>query len=151
MIFTSALETYNFAALFLVLLWYFFLKKLPEKELNIKSYIILGILGLLSFSMTITNYVIFLIVCFVLWIFKKAKFWKLLVTGITTVLALFIFNVGQKVIWNNTAVLWHLNTGNEVIDFAKTTIDFNNFKRVMEGDYIHSLISSDIYTTIKTL
>lgn len=147
-IFTSAIETYNFAAFFLVLLWYFFLKKGPEKEFDDKSYIILGILGVLSFSMTITNYIIFLIVCFVLWVFKKVKFYKLILVGILTVITLVTFNVGQRMIWNNTEVLWNMNTSKEVGDYSKKTIDMNNFKRVVEGDYIHSIISSDVYVKV---
>ena len=143
---TAGIETYNFAALFLVLLWYYFITR--QKELDNKSYFILGILGLLSLAITVTNFVIFLIVCFNLWIFRKVKLHKLLCMGVLIIVSLIVLNIGQRVIWNNTPVLWNINVGDEVGNFANRTIGWINAKRVLEGDYMHSLISSNIYVKV---
>ena len=146
-IFTSGIETYNFAAFFLVLLWYYFIKN-KEKELDNKSYILLGILGVLSFSMTITNYCVFLIVCFVLWIFKKAKFKKLFIMGILTVVSLLALNLGQRLIWNNTPVLWNLNPYGEASLYGDTKLGLKNIKNVVDDCYINSVISNDVYLKV---
>ena len=146
-IFTSGIETYTFAAFFLVLLFYYFIKN-KDKEFDNKSYVLLGILGLLSFSMTITNYIIFLIVCFTLWIFKKVKLKKLLIVGICTVAALFILNLGQRVIWNNTSVLWKLNMNEETKFMSEKKLNIKNAQKIVENDFINPIISSSIYLKV---
>lgn len=146
-IFTSGIETYNFAAFFLVLLWYYFIKN-KDNEFDNKKYLLLGILGVLSFSMTITNYIVFLIICFVLWIFKKVKLKKLIIMGIGTIVVLLGLNVGQRLIWNNTPVIWNLNPYGEATLYSENKIGLKNIKNVVNDDYINSIISNDIYLKV---
>ena len=62
-IFTTQIETYIYAQFFLLLMWYFFLIKFDKDFKNI-DYIILIILGVLSLSVTITNFAQFVIALF---------------------------------------------------------------------------------------
>ena len=71
--FTGGIEVYNISALALLFLWYFIAKKL-KGEWKKGDLFILSFLGLLSLSIVITNYVVFLIGCLVLLISKKVDF-----------------------------------------------------------------------------
>ena len=83
-IFTSGIETYNFAALFLIMMWYYFLRK-QDENLNGFSYIILILFGILTFAYTITNVVVYLIMIFLLWISKKLNIKKIMIIGVITI------------------------------------------------------------------
>lgn len=142
-IFTAGIETYNFAALFLILLFYEFIKILKSKNIDKNNYIILVLLGLMSLSFTITNFIIYLIILFTLWIFKKINIKKSIILVVIPLILLVGFSYTQKLIWQNTPTILHTNIRNEKNNYSKTTIDKTNIINVIENDYMNSLISSN--------
>lgn len=149
LIFTTGIETYNFAVVFLILLWYFILKKMKEKEITLISYILLIGLGLLSASFTITNFVIYLIGLFLLWIAKRINWKKGIVLVIAPLALLVGFSGLQRVIWGNTPFILKTNIRQEKNNFSETTIGPKNVINVLENDYKNSLISEDINLKIE--
>lgn len=146
-IFTAGIETYNFASLFLILLWYYFILK--EKELDKTSYILLVLLGITSFAFTITNIIIFGIILLLLLINKKITLKNAILVGITVILSVFVLNIGQKLIWNNTPFFWSTNVSEETTNFGNNNISLHNIKNVIENDYSNSLISPSIGLKVK--
>ena len=143
-IFTAGIETYNFAALFLIMMWYYFINK--NDEYNKYSYIILIVFGILSFAFTITNCIIFLILLFILLISKKVKIKNLIIIGLISVVGVLSLNVFQKVVWNNTPLLWKTNAVAEGNSYSEKKLSFTNFKNLIREDYFDSLISEGVYT-----
>ncbi|MBQ3307524.1 MAG: glycosyltransferase family 39 protein, partial [Bacilli bacterium] len=146
-IFTAGIETYNFASLFLILLWYYFILK--EKELDKTSYILLVLLGITSFAFTITNIIIFGIILLLLLMNKKITLKNAILVGITVILSVFVLNIGQKLIWNNTPFFWITNVSEETTNFGNNNISLHNIKNVIENDYSNSLISPSIGLKVK--
>ena len=146
-VFTSSIETYNFASLFLILLYYFYVSK--NDKFNIFSYIVLIILGILSIAFTITNFVIFLIIMFILFLDKKINIKNSIITLIIIGISVVGLSIYQKVVWNTTPVIWGLSVGDETTEYADHSLKVTNVKRVVENDYYNSIISSDIYLNIK--
>ena len=147
MIFTSGIETYNFAAFFLILLWYYYINK--KDEYTKESYFILIVLGILSFSFTITNFMVFLIVLFFLWISKKIQLKQAILTTVVIVISVFGLNIGQKLIWNNTPFFWKTSVSEETTNFGDHKISFKNIKNVIENDYYNSIMSPNINLKVK--
>lgn len=143
-IFTSGIETYNFAALFLILLWYYYLKKQKETTIDKYSLTILIILGLMNLSFTITNFVVYLIVLFILWISKKINLKQAIVVTIIPLILLVGLNIFQKVVWHNTPLIYKTSVIQEKNDYSSTVINKDTFKNVLVNDYYNSLISNDI-------
>lgn len=148
-IFTAGIETYNFAALFLIIMWYHFIKILKDKKTDLLSYIFLTILGILSFGITITNCIIFGIICFVLLISKKVELKKTMIIGICSILGLLTLNITQKLVWNNTPLVWQIDYSGHESTYTDMNISFNSLKRVIDYDYLNSMISRDILLTVK--
>lgn len=146
-IFTTGIEMYNFATLFLLMIWYYFMKN-QEKKLDKYSYIILVVLGILSAAITITNCVIYLIIIFILWINKKIKIKNIILLGIAIVGSIITLNLAQRAIWHNTPVLIKSNPSGELL-FVSTDFSKNNIKNVLVNDYYNSLISNKIKLNIK--
>ena len=144
MIFTSGIESYNFAALFLIMLWYFFIKQ-ENKKLNGYSYVLLILFGILTFAFTITNVCIYLIVIFLLWLTKKLKIKNILIIGVITITLVLGLNITQKLIWHNTPVLWNIRFSNEQTFINKQTFGKENIKQVLVNDYYNSWISNNIH------
>ena len=147
LIYTTGIETYNFAAFFLILLWYYFVNK--EKELNKYSYIIIVLLGILSFAFTITNIIVFFIFLFCLFLSKKLSIKNGIIVVLCTLVLGISLNIGQKLIWNNTPFFWKTNMNEETTNYAEGKISLKNIKNVVENDYMNSLISSDISLKVK--
>ena len=57
LVFSTMPETYIEACLFALLGWYFFIKQDFNEEIDIKKYVLLFILGILSLSAILTNYI----------------------------------------------------------------------------------------------
>lgn len=143
MIFTAGIETYNFAALFLIMMWYYFISK--KEEYNKYSYIILVAFGISSFAFTITNCIAFLILLFILLISKKVKLKNIIIIGLVTLASVVSLNVFQKVIWNNTPLIWKTNAVEEGNGFSEKKLSLTSFKNLISGDYFNSMISSNVY------
>ena len=138
-IYTTGIETYNFASLFLIILIYFVLKKY-NKEFNNYTYILLTILGLLSLSFTITNFIVFLIILFMLFINKKINLKKSILIVFVTIVSLFTFSLFQKLIWPSTPLVFNNKVSSEVKTYSKGM----GISNVIKDDYYNSLISSNI-------
>lgn len=144
-IYTAGIEMYNFSTLFLIILWYFYIKKSKKEKYDKYSIIILILLGVLAFGFTISNYAIFLIVILLLFISKKIKL-KYLVCVVLLSLTLIVgLNYAQNLIWHNTPKIWDTKIISEKKAFSDNKINTKNFKNVISNDYMNSLISNNIY------
>ena len=144
MIFTAGIETYNFAALFLIMMWYYFLKQQKE-SFSAYSYVMLVLFGILSFAFTMTNVVIYLIMIFLLWISKKIKIKQIIIIGVITISIVVGLNITQKLIFHTTPVLWNLNITEEKNFMNHERFSKNNIKSVIVNDYYNSLMSNNIH------
>ena len=147
LIFTTGIETYNFAALFLILLWYYFIKK-EKEDYDKYSYIALAILGILNFSITITNVCVFLIILFFLWIMKKIKIPTIIKIGVSCAIIIASLSLIQKLIWQNTTTIWNFRPSNEQT-FMEEKIGLKNIKEVLANDYYNAIVSSPIKLNIQ--
>ena len=143
-IYTAGIEIYNYAALFLVILWYYVLKRYKEDNFNSSSFFILIVLGILSLSFTITNIVVFGIVLFILLIFKKYNLKDLILIGIFTLLISLNVIYFQNIIWHNTPTIGRNNYSEET-NYTNLDISFSNINNVIKGDYTNSILSNNIY------
>jgi len=143
-IFTTGIETYNFAALFLIMMWYYFIKQ-EGKSLNGYSYVLLVLFGILTFSFTITNVCIYLIMIITLWIQKKINIKKIAILGVVTLTLVIGLNLTQKIVWRNAPVLWNLSMSNEQNYVREESFGKNNIKEVLVNDYYNSWISSNVH------
>lgn len=142
-IFTSGIEVYNVATLFLVILFYFVLKKLNEKNINKYTYFILIILGTLSAAFTITNYFIFLIIMGMLFIFKKINLKKTILIVISSLVLLTGLNITQKLIWHNTPLFLNSGLLSESTRYDNKNITlFTKVSNVLENDFSNSILSN---------
>ena len=145
-IFTSGIEIYNYAALFLVILWYYVLKNFNKKvNLNIYTFILLIGLGIMSFAFTITNGIIFLIILFILLIFKKVNIKDIILIGVFTLTMLLNTIYFQNAIWHNTPTIASDNFSEEK-DYTNYNIGFDNIKNTVTSDYLNSILSNNITT-----
>lgn len=142
-IFTSGIEVYNVATLFLVILFYFVLKRLNDKNINKYTYFILIILGTLSSAFTITNYFIFLIIMGVLFIFKKINLKKIIIIVISSLVLLTGLNITQKLIWHNTPLFFNSGLLSESTRYDNKNITlFTKINNVLEKDFSNSILSN---------
>lgn len=142
-VFTSGIEIYNLATLFLIILWYYTLKRLKENNFNKYSYIVLIILGLLSLSFTITNFIVFLIIMFMLWISKKIKLKNIIIITLISISLLFILSTLQFLVWHNTPKLLGKSLKSEATYIEKTNIP-QKIINVITGDYYDSILGTDM-------
>ena len=144
LVFTAGIELYNLATFILILLWYFILTKL-KNDWSKNDNLIFIALGILTLSITITNYVIFLIGCFILLISKKVNIKKLFKLNIIIVIAFLSINCFQNFIWKNTPMVTNiLSVGNSEKTYMDLSLNINNFKNVMKGDIFNSILSSNL-------
>lgn len=140
-IFTSGIELYNYATLFLIMIFYYVIKKLKEnKPLDNKILIILGIL---LFAITVTNFIVFFIILFFLLINKKLNIKETIKIVLITLLISISLNITQRLIWNNAPVIIKTNIIEENNAYGNK-LNITNIKNVLENDYYNSIISSDI-------
>lgn len=146
LVFTAGIELYNIAALTLICLFYLICSIIKDK-CNKNYMFYLFVVGILLFSITVTNYVVFLIGCFILFISKKINIFKLLALNGFVVLTVFILSFVQNYLWHNTPL---------VNDFVDTTIgetsgEWTNFnigvseiKKVILDDYFYAIVGNDL-------
>lgn len=143
LVFTIGIETYNVASFFLILLWYFTIKKLKDKKITAQSYILFAFLGLLSISITITNFIIFLINMFILFIFKKLKLKYIITTVCFSLLTLVILTCFQKMVWHTTPLIWESNLSKER-GYTEEISLLHKINNVMSNDLSNSIISNKL-------
>lgn len=143
LIFTAGIETYNFSALGLVLLWYYYLKKRKDTY-NKESYIILIFLGVLAGAFTITNFIIYIIILFLLVLEKRIKIKKAIIILLLTITSIVTLNFAQRLIWHSTPLLVEKKSTSEEKAYINKQIKLKNISNILKADYIDSLISSNI-------
>ena len=148
-VFTAGIEVYNIAALFLIMLWYYVLKRENNFKLDLKSGVVFMLLGILSCGITVTNIIIFCIILFILLIFKKEKFKNLLIVFIFTIVMIFNCVIIQNLIWHNTPGLNYNSLKNEGV-FTSYSININKIGNVLREDYSHSILANNIYVKLDT-
>ena len=143
MVFTSGIEVYNIAVLFIVFLWYYYIVK-RNKTFDKYSYILLIILGIGTAAITITNFVIYFIILGLLFITKKINLKKAILLSLVTIIGLVSLNTLQHFVWKSTPLMWQkeLTDEKEYVTINKTNID--SIKNVVKNDYYNSLIASNI-------
>ena len=140
-VFTGSIETYNLSALILVLLWYYTIKKLKDGNFTKYSYIIFALLGLLSLSITITNFIVFLIVIFILLLSRKIKIKYLITIVLSSIVLLFGLNYFQHVVWSNTNPIWQDSLTVEKAYVKKDKIN-TKLSNIIRDAYFNSIIAS---------
>ena len=141
MIFTASIETYNLSALVLVALWYYVIKKLQDGNFTKYSFFILAILGLLSLSITVTNFVVFLIAMFILFLSKKVKLKNLIAITLGSIIMLVSLSYCQHLLWNNTKGALDNNLFIEQTYVLKEKFP-TRLNKIIRDDYYNSIIGS---------
>lgn len=139
-VFTSGIEIYNFAALFLIILFYYFIKDIKYKNVKNITFIALGVL---SIAFTITNYIVFLIVMFVLIISKNKTFKNGLFIVLFSIFITFDLSFIQAVIWPNTPFLINGNFKEEG-DYSNYAISLDSASNVIKNDFSNSLVANNL-------
>lgn len=145
-VFTSNIETYIFAQVFLIALWLFTLFKI-DKELKYWDYVLLVIFGITSIAITLTNFFQFLISLFFL-VFLNKKVQKRFLTCcfivfVSISISVMLANL-QQIIWPSAPNFFTQN----IIDFFKGTseeklyitkdVSFNQILNLANGSFGHS-------------
>ena len=143
-IYTAGIEIYNYAALFLVLLWYYYLKIKDKNNCDKYTYFILIALGVLSAGFTITNFIVYFIVLGLLFINKKINLKKAIVISLITIISLLSVNFIQHIVWRSAPLLINKTIKNEKDFVDKQNIITTNIKNVVKNDYYNSIISSNV-------
>ena len=147
-VFSAIIETYCYSQLFLLLLWYYVAKIFKNKvnEKNMVYY--LSILGLCNMSVTVTNYVVFIIATIILLLSNKLKAKSFLIENIITLVLCVFLSFYQNMIWHNTAVILDVkNNSSGEVEFIGISSIKANLKNVINNMYLNGFISSDIYST----
>ena len=142
-VYTAGIEIYNYASLFLVLLWYYYLKIKDNKYFDKYTYFYLILLGILSAGFTITNFIVYFIVLGLLFINKKMNLKKVIIISIITIVSLLSLNFLQHTIWKSAPLLL-----NKTIKEEKTYANYHNLSKrnienVIKNDYYNSIVSSN--------
>lgn len=151
--FTAQVETYIYAQFFLLLMWYFFMKKM-DKKYELKDYIFVTILGILSLSVTITNFVQFLIGLFFLFTLNKKNNKRILksILILISVLSLSVLLATiQNIIWPSAPNFFvkgindFITSSSEENLYISTVITKNNFINIMNNCFSNSLYLTKIF------
>ena len=142
-IFTAGIEVYNIAVLFIILLWYYYIIK-RNKSFDKYSYIILILLGITTAAITITNFLIFFIILFLLYISKKIDIKKAVIISLITGISLLTLNIFQHFVWRSAPTIWQKEIKNETTYMSKDSIGVKNITNVVKNNYYNSLISNNV-------
>lgn len=140
-VYTSGIELYNLAALFLIYLWYYTISKYQNKKFTKYQIFIFILFGVLTFAITITNYAIFLIVLFILFLAKKLKLRQCIIIVLTSVLLIFSLSGLQKIVWQNTPFVLSKD-----LIYEKNFSKENNYPKrlvnVVKDSYFNSILGN---------
>ena len=152
--FTSVIESFVFAAFFLILFWsYFIIKMKEDKPLDKKDYFILTILGLFSLGITVTNIVQFAIGLFFLILHKEEKrkfvnaLLKSIIIGLIIIIISIVLSKVQQSIWKGTPIYinnllnFATDKSNEEYLYIDCNIDIHRIKEVSSSFFGYNLIS----------
>ena len=146
-VFTTNIETYIFAQFFLIIMWAFAIYKM-DKEFSLFDYIVLVILGIGSLSITITNFVQFVIVALFLIGFNKKiknRYLNLILIFIITIAVSVVLADIQNIIWNSAPNFFTKNisdfihgTSEENLYIDKS-LSFSKLLNVINANFSYSL------------
>ena len=153
-VFSSNIETYIYAQVFLILLWLFVAYKM-DKKLNYYDYIILVLLGIGALAITITNFVQYLIVLFMVVFCNKKESKRflncLIILAIVLAMSVTLATV-QNMIWPTAPNFFTKN----IIDFfhgnseEKLYLNFSlNLSKIKNVLLIAFCYSFNIYSLVK--
>ena len=147
LVFNCSIEVYGVAALSLLFLWYQVAKVLKSKW-GPNTTIWLYVAAILTISITVTNYAVFLIACLVLLLSKKASFKKIFLINLAAILTVLGLSFYQQAVWHSPAVITDVLTHAEEkeTEFIKLDAPLTMIKNVIRDDYYNSLISSPVGT-----
>ncbi len=149
LIYTSGIEIYNMAALFLIIMWYYVFKKAKTNDFNTSSYIILVILGITSIGFTVTNFIVYIIALSTLFVFKKIKVLDLTLVVFSTLFISLLLMFVQNMVWHNTPLLTIKNMNKEK-EFTNFKITKEKISNVLSDDYYRAILGDDIYVEVDT-
>lgn len=146
-LFTTQIETYIYAQFFLILMWYYFFI-IQNKEYKLLDYLIIVILGILSLSITITNFIQFIIALFFLFTLNKknknAFFKSFLILFCVLAFSVFLATV-QNLIWPSAPNFFvkgvndFINSSSEENLYINTHMSFKNFENISNILFANSL------------
>ncbi len=143
-IFTAGIELYNIASFILILLWYLIAKIIKHGWLE-NYFWLLIFLGILTLSITITNFIVFLIGGFILFISRKVKLKKLLLINILVVLFFILGSYFQNLIWHNTPIITNINQNTqEEKMYTELSFNISKLRNVVKNCYYNAIISPDL-------
>lgn len=149
-IFNVGIELYNVAQLGLLLLWYVIAVIIKEKDYNkIVINILLILSGILCFGITITNYMVFLIGCFILLLSRKYNILQLFIINVLIGFLCFVLNIGQGIIFNTESLLSNHTFRQEAqSSWVSYDINISKIKNVILNDYMNSIVSSKVINNV---
>lgn len=145
-IFAAGLEVYNVAGLFLLLLWYQTIKMFQKEKIEKVDYFYYILLGVTSIGITVTNFVVFLITSFFLFIGKKIKLKKMIIIQLMVIIVSLLGSSMQNYVWHNTPTIHgdYKQNYEEEKSYIHLGIKKEKVKNVFEGAYINSIVSSEL-------
>ena len=116
LIFSAIPETYLIATTFLLLLWNYAIDiKLSKREVTLKDYICLVLLGCMSYGITLTNFIQFMILFLYIFGDKKIKLKEkiksVLYIGIGIGVLILLLTLIQNIVFPNITTFWDVITG----------------------------------------
>ena len=154
-IFTATVETYIFAQFFLLIMWYYFLSN-KDKNYDFRNYVVTILLGVAALSITITNFMQFLIALFFFFTLNtknKNAFLKS-VAIVIGVLALSVFLATiQNLIWPSAPNFFVknitdlINSSSEEKLYINKVLSKESFLNVFNTLFSNSMFLGDISVT----
>lgn len=144
-VFNSGIELYNFAALGLIFTWNIVSRILTNKMNHNSNITILLILaGMLCLGITVTNYVIFLIACFILILSKKVSFKKIFLINVLIFFISSLLIAFEIFAWKIPVEKDLLSEETNAV-YVDKKINLFKIKNVIKDDYFNTIVSSKIY------
>ena len=143
--FTTIIESFPFAAFFLILLWFLVIKIFKNQEVPKNYLFFLILLGIASFGITITNFITYLIALFTLWIGKKIKLKQIMGVVLAIALSVICLSYIQNYTWHNTPTIFQKTNYQAEQKYVNFNFSLTKFKNIIKTDFIQSLFASDVY------
>ena len=157
LIFVSTPETFLFASTFLILLWLYVSRIIEKQEkLGVSECVALVILGVLSFAITLTNYMQFIIALITIILLQQEKLSKKIITflGINIIVAVLVLSLSwmQHLLYPNTTTFTGLAKSvfiekNEFKDkkYMDTNINSEKILQVEKAFFGDNFIASKVF------
>ena len=152
LIFTSVTETFLYATLSFVMLWYYIVY-IEDKPMDVRQCVILIGLGILAFAITITNIIPYSICVIWLLIHKKGlkkaiKYIVWILGGVA--LGCIAMSVVQKLIFPNVTAFYDILLGrveNEEVKYIDFSITFSRVLEFLKVFFVDSIVAPRLLIT----